>query len=526
MPIDYSLEKYTGAWTPQEAAHLIRRSTFENSKSAIETVTSMGLDAAIQEIFTAKTLEPPLTHLTTDPTTPQGASWVNKPNSLFNAQGRLLSMGAWTLERMRVGGLDISDKMVLFWHNHFPLNDIADAAYLWSYHSLIREHATGNFRDLTRRMTVEPAMLRYLNGNENFAQAPNENYARELLELFTVGKGPQVSPGDYTHYNENDIKEIARVLTGFVDLPYLSILEAGLPSAQFVWFRHDIGNKQLSEHFNDRIITNGADQEYAVLINIIFEQRACAEFICRKLYRWFVHYDITEEVENQIIQTLASDLIQADYELESVLKKLLSSKHFYDLEMRGCLIKNPYEYIFHMMNVFDVENPTDVAERYELNFAIYNAGELMEMKYYQVPQVAGWAAYYQAPKYNRIWINNVTLSYRQILINALFAGAVVLESGKKIEIDVLGFVGSMNDPADINILIEDLMLLFYPNRLDDETIQSVKDKLIPGLDDFVWGLEYNNYLANLNDQNVVGQMKLRLTELLRYMTSLPQYQLV
>ena len=110
--------------------------------------------------------------------------------------------------------------MTLFWHNHFVVEfgDINDARMGYEYCRLLRQHALGNFKQLAKDVTVTPAMLRYLNGNQSTVGAPNENYGRELLELFTVGKGPLIGPGNYTNYTEADVQAAAKVLTGWRDL--------------------------------------------------------------------------------------------------------------------------------------------------------------------------------------------------------------------------------------------------------------------------------------------------------------------
>ncbi|MBK9745017.1 MAG: DUF1800 family protein [Saprospiraceae bacterium] len=119
---------------------------------------------------------------------------------------------------MLKGDANIREKMTMFWHNHFVTADINDPRYNYIYISLLRKNALGNFKQLTKDITIDPAMLNYLNGRDNTGQAPNENYARELMELFTLWQSPLAGPGDYTTYTEDDIKEMARVLTGWIDV--------------------------------------------------------------------------------------------------------------------------------------------------------------------------------------------------------------------------------------------------------------------------------------------------------------------
>ena len=177
----------------------------------------MGLDVAMDLIFATQPVPPPPVNpnFTDDPNTPIGETWVDKavtPN-VTGLQGfRDQSLRSWTLNLIRTEGINIQEKMVLFWHNHFPTADLNDSRYVYKYSTLLRQFALGNFKELTKQMTLEPAMLRYLNGRENTAASPNENYARELLELFTIGKGPLAGPSDYTNYTEQDVVEMAKVL--------------------------------------------------------------------------------------------------------------------------------------------------------------------------------------------------------------------------------------------------------------------------------------------------------------------------
>ena len=156
-------------------------------------------------------------------------------------------------------------------------------------------------------------MLLYLNGNENTKEAPNENYARELLELFTIGKGEVAGPGDYTTFTEQDVQSMARVLTGWT----INLLAIGTKlESIFLAPRHDTGSKQLSSRFNDEIIENAGDQEYSNLIDVIFEQDEVSKFICRKIYRYFINHEIDDEIEANIIEPMAQIIRDDNYEVE------------------------------------------------------------------------------------------------------------------------------------------------------------------------------------------------------------------
>src|SRR5690606_22324046 len=213
---------------------------------------------------------------------------------------RRRSLNNWSLELMLQNNPHIREKMTLFWHNHFVTADINEPRVVYYYIDKLRKMSLGNFRQMAKDITVDNAMLEYLNGRDNTRQAPNENYARELLELFTLGKGPSLGNGDYTTYTEKDIMEMAKALTGWVEV------RNSLPiRSEFRNNRHDTTTKTLSHRFNNATIENAGADEYKNLIDLIFTRDEVAEFICQKLYAWFIYNDITEEVREDVIKPLA-----------------------------------------------------------------------------------------------------------------------------------------------------------------------------------------------------------------------------
>ncbi|MFZ1524924.1 MAG: DUF1800 family protein, partial [Saprospiraceae bacterium] len=197
-----SLNKYSGAWNTGHTAHLFRRTTYGVKYDLIKEYGAKSLDATIALLFTPlQQPAPPINvNYATDPNVPIGQTWVDKATSM-NVDGyRTQTLRAWSYDLMLSGTPNIREKMVMFLHNHFVTADINEPRYEYKNIALLRSRALGNFKQLTYDVTIDPGMLEYLNGNLNTKTAPNENYARELLELFTVGKGPIAGPGDYTTY--------------------------------------------------------------------------------------------------------------------------------------------------------------------------------------------------------------------------------------------------------------------------------------------------------------------------------------
>ena len=186
----------------------------------------------------------PLNVSTTDPTVPIGQTWVGQAFDQTLEGPRRTSLRDWWLGLQLGQTASLSEKMTLFWHNHFVVefNDVDQARYGYEYVRLLRQSALGNIKQLAKDITVSPAMLRYLNGNQSTAGAPNENYGRELLELFTLGKGPLIGAGNYTTYTEADVQAAAKVLTGWRD-------DATTVAGYYTASRHDLTTK----HFSSRL---------------------------------------------------------------------------------------------------------------------------------------------------------------------------------------------------------------------------------------------------------------------------------
>ena len=467
-----SLDPYTGSWTIEAVTHLYHRTTYGATVAQISEAVSSNMEDVVNALFASSPLpeEPINFYYEDDPEVAIGASWVNKPVTNNDDRQKILasrrrSLAAWTMKVLLDPKLHVREKMTLFWNNHFvtQASVLNDPNIIYYNINLLRSNALGNFKDLTESVTVNPAMLRYLNGNQNSAKSPNENYARELLELFTLGKGDLAGSGDYTTFTEQDVFEAAKILTGWRDVGYFS-RDSTAPGARFISDRHDRSEKQLSNRLGSAVISNEGDQEYKKLIQIIFEQESVSLNICRKLYRWFVYYDITEEIEASIIVPMAKMLRENNYEISPVLKTLLKSKHFFEICSIGPMIKNPIDFFINLLRQFEVYFPDDTIEAYLLYSTYLRGLEVFEMNYYEPPNVAGWKAYYQEPLFYRTWITAATLPVRQQLTTILAAGTA-RRGGVSLGIDVLSYITKLKDPSEPNSLIEEMVSLHLPQSL-------------------------------------------------------------
>ncbi len=528
-PSEKGINPYTDSWGFQEASHLLRRTCFGPTYQQMKDAADDGMQATIDKLFDTPNPpgEPLNTYYTDDPNVPVEQSWINMPfiDGIEDEQYvyRHRSLRSWQFERILTEEVNISEKMTLFWHNHFVTSDIDEPNALYRYIKLLRENATGNFKQLTKDIAIDAAMLIYLNGNENIVDEPNENFARELLELFTIGKGPLINPGDYTNYTEQDVVALAKIFTGWQlknDWSY-SINE----TLEVVFYDdlHDKTTKTLSAHFNNATISDNGADEYKDVIDIIFQQAETARFIVRKLYRWFVYYDINATVETNVIEPLAQILIDNDYDIQPVLKTLLKSEHFFDVLSMGCMLKNPIDYTFTVLKQLHANIPTSFAQRHRwMEYIFYFSAEF-GMEYFQPPSVAGWKAFYQSPGFSRIWINSVTLEVRKQISAGLIYGYE--DDDLLFKINVIDLLQSIDNPSDPNEVVNEFTALILPRPIADNQKTFLKGVLIPGLPDFEWTMEYNNYLNNPNDLNIKLSLENKLNDLLFMISILPENHL-
>jgi uncharacterized protein (DUF1800 family) len=520
-----TLDPYSGEWNQQTARHLLKRAMFAPNADQIAKAIEDGLDATIQKLF-APSPDPglPINYSEmNDPNVPVGSSWVNAPITQgLNYPQR--SIRAWQFSLFLNEGVSLREKMVLFWHNHFVTANANIAKLTYQYVSLLRDNAFGNFRTLVEAITVNPMMLEYLNGNENNKNAPNENYARELLELFTIGKGVQAGPGDYTNYTEQDIKEIARSLTGWT-IDFQGLQQAGpIPPAIFRLNRHDTGTKNLSNRFGNAVINNLGNQEYKKVIDIILAQEEVSKFMARNLYRWFVYYHIDDVIESTVIEPLAEILRQENYEIQPALAALLSSEHFYHENAIGAMIKSPVDFTLSTIKPFKVEVNFNLSQTYQLWLALHGLDTALQQDVFNPPDVAGWKAYYQEPIFYRNWINSVTLTIRRAMTDGMASGQIDVFM-RKWGIDVLKVASEIENSNDPNILIQSLVDLLLPYPLTDIQMAYLKESLIPGLPDFEWTLEYGAYLNDPTNEVIKVAVENQLRALFLTLLALPEFQL-
>ncbi|MFD1062777.1 DUF1800 family protein [Winogradskyella litorisediminis] len=294
---------------------------------------------------------------------------------------------AW-LTKIATSKQVLRERMTLFWANHFVSGD-KNTIYAQQFNNTLRMHALGNFKDFVKAVSKEASMINYLNLGQNRKAQPNENFARELMELFTLGDG---------HYSETDIKESARAFTGYsrtVDGTF-----------KFRKYQHDDG---LKTFFGKTGNFKGDD-----IIDIILEKRQCANFICKKIYRYFVNENIIDSHVD-----LLTDVFFKNYDIKNTMHYLFNQSWFYDDANLGAKIKSPVDFLVGLQKTVPVE--------FNNKKAVLRLQKLLGQTLLDPPNVAGW-------KGHKAWIDANTIMLRLKLPSVLLNGGMIALGNEKDEI--------------------------------------------------------------------------------------------
>jgi len=431
-----------------DAMHLLRRTTFGPTLEEIESASELSLDELLELIFTKNPKPIPEFKWIYHEIHPDfGQLNIAQKDSIRDGwEEHFSELQHWWLNLMNNSGLNITEMMVLFWHDHFATSAqvIKFTPSMYLQNQLFRKNATGNFKNLVKSINYDPAMLEWLDNDQNYFVNENnftfnENYARELLELFTMGEG---------NYTQNDIEETARALTGLSTDGMTTIYS---PT------RHDFGDKSIMGQTSNF----GVDE----IIDLIFVQTETSIFISRKLYQWFV-YEVPDE---DIVQQMANELELNNFEIEPVLRLLFSSEHFYDENFRGAKYKNPVYYSLSTFRqlYYEPSGRNDFMLWY--NWVLGQA-------LFHPPDVSGWDGY-------RSWVNTFTLPYRKLFSNQVVDGY----QNQISEWDnVIEFVERFSNPNDPELLILELTEYLLAIQPSQQTIELLVEELLDGAEVYDW----------------------------------------
>lgn len=549
-PVTSGLATYTGTWGEREALHLLRRTGFGFKKANVDTLVALPFVNAINLVLNVNTTppSPPVNYyqnlFADENNIPYGADWTNSPFSGYASGNdtngyRTQSIRAWSLGLALNHDITIKEKMVLFWYHFIPIDfgivqqspneycNTNSARITYKYMKMFRDNPTGNFKTLIRNMATQPAMMFYLNNNANSKNAPDENFAREIMELFTIGKDVSNT------YAQTDVVQAAKVLTGW----RVQNLNTNSESTNFIANRHEISNKQFSPFFNNTIIPNSGAGEIDLFINMIFSKtEIVSQYICRRLYRFFVYYDIDAAIETNVIVPLAQLFVASNWDILPVLDKLFKSQHFYDIANRGVYIKSPFDIIIGTMRTFNINYNVSDQTNHEAQYELWNdfnyALSEMQQAMGSIPNVAGWQAYYQKPSFHEYWINSNSIQRRYGLIEYMFYGFDNIKNGltTRIEVDAIAFVQQFSNAIieDPNLLVSECIKYLLPLDLSPSQKNIIKTQTLitTNQPDYYWTSAWQVYLANTSNVNNLNVVKVRLKSLLLTIVEYAEYQLM
>lgn len=376
MNID-PLSPYTGPWNPRLAAHLLRRAGFGGSPAEIKAAADSGMNAAVDRLLTFVD-DPYPSQPEGDISYPEGPKVALDEAALMRRRRAFLLAQMWWLNRCLLTANPLQERMVYFWHNHFT--SALGQGGIWPQDmvnqlNLFKQMALGNLSDLTHAVSRDTAMLLYLNNAQNRKQHPNENYARELMELFTMGVG---------NYSEEDVRQSARAFTGY---------SLDLQTRQFRFYPrlHDDGTKTFLGRSGN---FDGDD-----IVNIIMEQTTTGKFVATKLLKHFVY----DQPEPELVAAVAGMLRGSRYDVRTAMSTLLRSNVFYSKGAYRALVKSPMELVVGAHKTLGAQaiEPAALA-------ALTQMGQVP----LDPPNVAGWPG-------GALWLNTGTMMARLNYLNRL-----------------------------------------------------------------------------------------------------------
>lgn len=587
------LNVLTSTLGKKRAAHLLRRTCFGGSIAEIDAFASLTPTQAVAQLFSTSLPDPVLP---IDPLT--GTEWI----TTGNAQSENFELNryflAWNLGQMLANGVDDSiklpyifrERLVFFFHTHFTTKQsvVNSSRALYYQQALFRLFAIDgqditipaddpmdpdivvprNLKQLTKKLSVDNAMLVFLDGRFNVKGSPNENYARELMELYSIGRGLEGNvpepefDGDYFNYTEEDVQAGARVLSGFVVDDTFSNIdeETGLPRGVVrggtIASSHEEGTKTFSTRMGNGVVTPDPDllvggnpteesviDEISQYVDLIYNQAETARSICRELYRFFVYHQVDQALQDDIIQDMADIFTANEFKIQPVLEALLTSEHFYeagagtDDNNFGSLIKAPIDLVLGFIRNFEIAVPdyeTELNDYYDLTTSLLGAMDVQGMNYYEPFEVAGYPAYHQFPIFNRSWITTNYLTNRYNFIR----GSVVSQNPEMGQVDILQFVqdnfsGVAADARNLIIAISEYLLPTSDNLTFDtpDVGELTVERLNYFLTAFLYSPQFdadpeaawtNRWTNGIDIDTVRNQ----LTNLFNAMLQSPEYQLM
>ena len=505
--VNTGLEAYTGTWGTAQKKHLLNRVLTGYSNKHLLDLNNLSLQKSLDLIFkpekqpsvpvndydheiTKEETEKQL-HLYIEP----GKEYVFAPEPNNGSPWpRHQSLDAWLFRNMIQQSTSIHWRMVFFLHNLLAAGK-GSVKMLYQHYITLFNTSFESYKTTIYKITLDPMMLDYLNLQSSQKNNPDENYARELQELFTVGKGSG------SQFTEQDVSEMARLLVGW-QFNWDSIRKTTGPITNiFNEWNHDTDDKKFSAFYGNRVIKGRKGQdgkkELDEAIDMLFNTNECALYLCRRLYQFFCYPIINDTVEKNVIVPMADLLRKNNYELMVPLRALLGSAHFYDTSFYNSMIKSPLEFIFGFYKEFDMylfnTGGGDIPKRYSdpltANFYKYKSLQWemgnIGLNFTDPPSVSGWPAYYQEPVYDLFWINSDTIAKRSNSGNGIAKWGAWVGSGDTKgnvhnQIDKIKFVSLLKSPDNIDLVIEETAERIMSAPISAKAKERIKASVLGG----------------------------------------------
>jgi uncharacterized protein (DUF1800 family) len=504
--VNTGLEAYTGTWGAAQKKHLLNRVLTGYSNRHLLDLNNLSLQKSLDLIFTPeKQPSVPVNdydyEITKEETEKQGhiyieagKEYVFAPEPNGSPWPRHQSHDAWLFRNMAQQSTSIHWRMVFFLHNLLAAGK-GSVKMLYQYYMTIFNSSFESYKTTIYKITLDPLMLDYLNLQHSQKRNPDENYARELQELFTVGKGPK------SQFTEEDVSEMARLLVGWQFNNESKNKMTGPITNIFNDWNHDTEDKKFSAFYGNRVVKGRKGQdgkkELDEAIDMLFSTNECALYLSRRLYQFFCYPMINDTVEKNVIVPMADLLRKNNYELKVPLRALLGSAHFYDTSFYNSMIKSPIEFMFGFYKEFDMNlfntGGGDIPKRFsdpltanyhkfkQMQGAMSNIG----LNYTDPPSVSGWPAYYQEPVFDLFWINSDTIAKRSNSGNGLakwgsYIGPGDTKGNVHLQIDKIKFVSSLKSPDNIDLVIDETVERIMSAPISDKAKARIKASVLGG----------------------------------------------
>ncbi len=554
-PSTSALAEFSGTFGVSEAQHLLRRTQFGAKISEVNQSVKDGLLATIDKLlnYNVNVVLPspsPLNHY--EPTkadttgVPLGSTWVNGFFSSFtndnNTVGgnRRQSLRLWQTGVFLNEGNSLREKLTEFWSHFIPVNyddtmqSFGPNTPIWcyEYNQLMRRNAKGNFITLIKEVSKSNAMIVYLSGQTTSKTIPNENFARELFELFTIGKDNIQENNKYT---EEDIKAASKIFSGWrMDKAYDT---KPIPVVFNVAY-HNQENKVFSSNFGNTSIANqtGANgaKEFDAFFDMLFKFQGTkiANYVIERFYKYFVYYEIDAPTRTNVIEPLAQLLIDSKWEFEPVVRKLFKSQHFFDSINKGVVIKSPNDLMVSTARELNIETNKPggtTNDQYAIFNTLHSWMVVLEQGVGDVPTVSGNKAYYQAPNFYQNWLNANTIQRRETYLNSFINGFTA--GNFKVAFNYVDYIKQfpLATQKDPNLLIDTTIKYLFPFDIDNnfkaETLKKAS-LLNNQTEDYYWTDAWNAHLAAPTNATALKTVTDRLKAMFSTILRMAEYQMM